>query len=182
MCTFHKPAPKHEMREGKVSAPWTGMLYFVFCFCFISIIVHLNWQEREKKKICDVLLKKKFWKKNLRPKKKTIQFPILESTSGGTGSHSESKSLPFNCYILLLILVAITWFERIDLSSIASESFLTQKSKPSLISYFFVSFFGCYSIVLCFLSSFSMFFSWLLSIFIIPCCWCFILTKTIIIP
>ena len=72
-----------------------------------------------------------FWKKNLKKKfetkKKTIQFSILESTSGGTGSHSESKSLPFNCYILLLILVAITWFERIDLSSIASESFLTQK-------------------------------------------------------
>ena len=125
VCTFHKPAPKHEMREGRVSAPWTGMLYFVFCFCFISIIVHLNWQEREKK-ICDVLLKKKFEKK-IWDQKKTIQFPILESTSGGTGSHSESKSLPFNCYILLLILVAITWFERIDLSSIASESFLTQK-------------------------------------------------------
>ena len=100
VCTFHKPAPKHEMREGRVSAPWTGMLYFVFCFCFISIIVHLNWQEREKKKYV-MCFWKKILKKNLRPKKKNYS---ISNSRVHVGWHRQSQWIKITTVQLLHIV------------------------------------------------------------------------------
>ena len=110
------------------------VLCYIFFFCFVSIIVHLYWQEREKK-IRHVMCKKLEKPKHLRPEKKNFSISNSRVHVGQQWIKITTLQLLHNvtypcCHHMI-------WKDR----SIASAyKFLTQKSKPSLISYFLINF------------------------------------------
>ena len=116
---------KHDYQKGGAGIYCTHeqacctLLYFLFLLHFNHRPPkNIGKREREKK-IRHVMCKKlEKIQKSIWDLMQTFQFPILESTSGS----SDSKSLLFNCYIMLLILVAITWFERIEALHLLTNS------------------------------------------------------------